>query len=415
MSKRDLRMTKSLIKRILVVFLALMLGFRNPDRIFAATSKQDLENANSAKAAIDKKMQDVKDQLAQLNKDKTNIEKYISELDKNLAAIDTDIDNLNTQIGATEIEIEKSKEELEIAQKEQNDQYEAMKLRIKYMYESGSESSYLKMLLEAKSMSDLLNKAEYINRITQYDRKMLDEFAEVAKKIEETKALLEEDLASLEEMKIDVQAQREALALVQETKVKELGSLNSKNADAKNYYSQLEAEAAQQEKEIRAIEAELKRQEEEARKAEEAAKKAGTTPAVTVQRYDGGKFKWPTPSTRITSPYGDKEDRSSAHKGVDIGAQKIGVSGDPIYAAYGGTVVTSTYSSSAGNYIMINHGDGLMTVYMHCSQLLVSPGQKVNQGDKIALMGTTGNSTGVHLHFGVRLNGNYVNPMSYFG
>lgn len=406
---------ESVLHRIMVVVLALIIAFSMTEQAVAETTKQDLEQANAAKNTIDKKIEEVKNQLSQLSKDKTSIEGYIAELDENLASIDGDINSLIEQIANTEEEITQAQEALEIAQQEEAKQYESMKLRIKYMYESGTDSSYFNMLLEARDMSDLLNKAEYINRISKYDRQMLDEYAATAKQIAETKELLEADLAALESMKTDVEAQKEALALVQEAKVSELSNLNSKNEDAKAYYAQLEADRIQQEKEIQAIEAELKRQEEEARKAEEAAKKNGTTSTVTVQRYDGGKFKWPTPSTRITSPWGDSDGRSSPHQGVDIGAQTRGVSGDPIYAAYSGTVVTATYSSSAGNWIWINHGDGLMTVYMHCSKLMVSVGQKVNKGDTIALMGTTGNSTGVHLHFGVRKNGSYVNPMSYFG
>ena len=124
---------------------------------------------------------------------------------------------------------------------------------------------------------------------------------------------------------------------------------------------------------------------------------------------------WPTVSRRITSDYGDTEDRSSGHKGIDIGATTPGVSGDAIYAAASGTVTLATYSSSAGNWIWIYHGNGLYTVYMHCSALLVSVGDTVSQGQTIARMGSTGNSTGAHLHFGVRLNGSYVNPWNYFG
>lgn len=100
---------------------------------------------------------------------------------------------------------------------------------------------------------------------------------------------------------------------------------------------------------------------------------------------------------------------SDYHKGVDIGA----ASGTPIYAAAGGTVVISTYHYSAGNYILINHGGGVYTVYMHCSKLLVDVGDKVNQGDKIGLVGSTGYSTGPHLHFGVRINGTYYDPLNY--
>ncbi len=405
----------SATRKIVAITLVGILVLTSERPAFAETTKQDLSDANSAKEAIDKKIQDVQNQLNQLSKDKKDIESYIRQLDSNLADIDGDINSLNEQISTKKDEITEAQATLDIIQKQSDEQYESMKLRIKYMYENGTDSSYLNMLINAKNMSELLNKAEYINKITSYDRQMLDEFAALSAQINETKTLMEADLESLESMQIEVEGQKQALAIVQDAKISELEKLDNKTADAKAYREQLEKDRIEQEKVIQQIEAELKRQEEEARRAAEEAAKNGTTPTVTVPKYDGGKFKWPTPSTRITSPWGDMEDRSSPHQGVDIGALKRGVSGDPIYAAYDGTVVTATYSSSAGNWIWINHGDGLMTVYMHCSKLLVSPGTKVKKGDTIALMGTTGNSNGVHLHFGVRLNGKYVNPMTYFG
>lgn len=405
---------QSVVKKVTAVILVSVLSLTSY-RPALADTKQDLSNANDAKAAIEKKLQDVQNQLSQLNKDKKNIESYIKELDSNLASIDGDINSLGIQIEDKKNEITQAQEMLETVQQQSQEQYESMKLRIKYMYENGTDSSYLNMLITAQDMSDLLNKAEYINKITEYDRQMLDQYAATEQQIAETKALLEADLTSLEQMQVEVEGQKQALALIQSTKVNELQKLDNKSADAKAYQAQLEKDKKEQEAAILAMEAEIKRQEEEARRKAEEAKKNGTTPAVTVPTYDGGKFKWPTPSTRITSPYGDMEDRSSPHQGVDIGAKTRGVSGDPIYAAYDGTVALATYSSSAGNWIWINHGNGLMTVYMHCSKLLVSEGTKVKKGDTIALMGTTGNSTGVHLHFGVRLNGKYVNPMSYFG
>ena len=132
-----------------------------------------------------------------------------------------------------------------------------------------------------------------------------------------------------------------------------------------------------------------------------------TQPAVSA-------FTWPCPSSRrITSDYGPRESptagASSYHKGIDIGAAY----GADIVAAADGTVVFAGYSNSAGNYVTVNHGGGLYTVYMHCSSLLVSKGQSVSRGQVIAKVGSTGISTGNHLHFGVSLNGSYVNPWNY--
>ena len=125
-------------------------------------------------------------------------------------------------------------------------------------------------------------------------------------------------------------------------------------------------------------------------------------------------FTWPCPaSSRITSSFGDRESptegASSNHKGVDIGAS----TGSAVLAAADGTVVIATYSASAGNYVMINHGGGVYTVYMHMSSIAVSVGQEVSRGETVGAVGSTGYSTGPHLHFGLRINGTYVNPLSY--
>ena len=192
-------------------------------------------------------------------------------------------------------------------------------------------------------------------------------------------------------------------------KTAELKSYNSKIAASEGSLSDLEKDIAAQEDKIKAIEAELKRKEEEAKKAAlEAGQKYNTVSIGNIN------FIWPCPaSSRITSSFGDRESptegASSSHQGIDIGAS----TGSSILAAASGTVTISTYSYSAGNYIMINHGGGVSTVYMHCSELLVSAGQEVTQGQVIAKVGSTGYSTGPHLHFGIRVNGSYVNPINY--
>ena len=192
-------------------------------------------------------------------------------------------------------------------------------------------------------------------------------------------------------------------------KTAELNSYNSKIAASAGSLLELEKDIAAQEDKIKAIEAEIRRKEEEAKKAALAAGQKYNT--VSIGNIN---FIWPCPSSsRITSSFGDRESptegASSSHQGVDIGAS----TGSSILAAASGTVTISTYSYSAGNYIMINHGGGVSTVYMHCSELLVSAGQEVTQGQVIAKVGSTGYSTGPHLHFGIRVNGSYVNPINY--
>ncbi|MBR3600838.1 MAG: peptidoglycan DD-metalloendopeptidase family protein, partial [Lachnospiraceae bacterium] len=295
-----------------------------------------------------------------------------------------------------EAEIEVTKKELEEAIKVEEAQYEEMKIRIKFMYEKGSDF-YLDMMLGADSFGDMLNKANYVEAISSYDRQKLEEFQMNRELIEVCKAELEEEEALLQEAKAAVEEEQKNLETLIDSKNKEItqfeGDIKKKEASIKEY----EAYIREQDETIAALERALREME------------------GSNLQYDGGMFKWPAPSyTRITSPFGWRihpvYGDNRFHNGVDMAAP----GGSPILAAYSGTVAAAGYSSTMGNYIYINHGSGLVTIYMHASALYVKAGQSVAKGDKIAAVGTTGTSTGNHLHFGVRLNGSYVDPMGYF-
>lgn len=400
------------------------------------TTADQLSGANDKKDSIAEEIQNTKDEIEKLGQDKTDVESYIKQLDEKQAGIAGKISSLNEQLTSKQTEIDENEVLLEQAKVDIQDQYESMKLRIKYMYEHSNET-YFEVLLSSSDMGDMLNKAEYISKITEYDREMLVRYVETEQLISDTETLLQNDYEQIASMKESVEAQQSSLELVQQAKNEELASLTAQTTHKESYMSQLEKDKAEQESEIQAIEAEIKKQEEEAQKQaalkQQAANNAtnaggntgkntgsntenntgGNTGGTTTPTYNGGMFAWPTASTRITSNWGDAEERSSPHNGIDIGALSPGVSGDPIYAAADGVVAWANYSSSAGNWIGISHGDGLITVYMHNSQILISKGDTVSKGQKIALMGSTGNSTGAHLHFGVRLNGSYVNPWNY--
>lgn len=220
---------------------------------------------------------------------------------------------------------------------------------------------------------------------------------------------LNEEHESLLALQDTTRAKQQSVKRLMASKQEELAAVQARIATAQNELDQYTADIKAQEEQMKRIEAEMKRREEEARKK---AEEAGKT--YTVSNLGNINFKWPCPSSsRITSNFGDRESptegASANHKGMDIGAG----TGADIIAAAAGQVVISTYSYSAGNYIMIDHGGGVSTVYMHCSQLLVSEGANVTQGQVIAKVGSTGYSTGPHLHFGIRSGGNYVDPRNY--
>ena len=205
----------------------------------------------------------------------------------------------------------------------------------------------------------------------------------------------------MEEAKKNVETEQESLENLISQKQAEIAAYEEDIKNREQVLKEYEAEIAAQNAEIKELE----------NAAKALQKQLEETNNANKRKYDGGMFTWPAPSyTRISDEYGNRMHPilkvQQFHNGLDMAAP----GGSPILAAYNGTVVAAAYSSSMGNYIMIDHGDNLFTIYMHASALYVSNGAEVTKGQKIAAVGSTGRSTGNHLHFSVRLNGSYVSP-----
>lgn len=365
-----------------------------------ADKQEAISEANELKKQLQSGLTDVKKVISGLEKSKNNLSAYISELDTTLSLAQAKILELNTLITEKEAEIKKTTEELTAAKEAEEDQYEAMKLRIRLIYERG-ESMYLEMLMSAQSFGDMINRADYIEELTAYDRRMLEQYQATREYVEVCKAQLEAEQVVLAEAKVEVEAEEAALETLIAEKQKEITAYENDINNREQLVKEYEAEVAAQEAEIKALEEAI------------AAEKAALANA-TKRKYDGGMFAWPAPSyKRISDDYGYRIHpilkTKQFHNGIDMAAP----GGSPILAAYDGTVTAAAYSATMGNYIMIDHGDNLYTIYMHASKLYVSKGAEVVKGQKIAAVGTTGRSTGNHLHFSVRLNGSYMNPWEY--
>lgn len=365
--------------------------------------QNQIKDAEKEKDKLKQGLTDVKKLKKELEKSKDNLEKYIVQLDSNLDVVNAKIDELQTTISQKEADIEVTTRELNEAIEIEQNQYEAMKVRIQFMYEQG-DTFYLEALLGADSFGDILNRADYFEDVASYDRKKLEEYMLSRQLIELCKQELELEKEVLEEAKLAQEIEQENLEELIEAKEQQItayeADINNKEAAIKQY----EDDIAMQTEIITQLEAAVA--EEKRKLLEENGQ---------VLKYDGGMFKWPAPSyTRISSDYGNRTHPTLGvvlfHNGVDMAAP----GGSKILAAYDGRVVAADYSSTMGNYIMIDHGDNLYTVYMHAKALYVSKGDVVVKGEHIAAVGTTGRSTGNHLHFSVRLNGNYVNPWNYF-
>ena len=393
---------KRIGKQLLIAALAATCGFTS------YASKTDIDKAEDQKDSLEAQKEKMEQALTDLEGLKSDTQAYVKKLDSTLDGILDELAVLEGQISEKEASIETTNLELEAAKETEESQYESMKLRIRYMYEKG-ETNYIDLLLRSQSMSELLNRAEYISQISEYDRNMLVVYQDTKNSIVEKEAKLQAERTELLAIQEETKQRQDDVESLLAAKNKELSQYESQIAVTQDQIEQYQQDIKAQEDKIKAIEAEIKRKEEEARKkAEQQGKKYET------KNIGDLKLVWPCPSSsRITSQFGGRESpvagASSNHQGLDIGA----ATGSDIIAAASGEVTISTYSYSAGNYIMINHGGGIYTVYMHASKLLVSVGDQVKQGDVIAKVGSTGYSTGPHLHFGIRLNGSYVNPLTY--
>jgi murein DD-endopeptidase MepM/ murein hydrolase activator NlpD len=239
--------------------------------------------------------------------------------------------------------------------------------------------------------------------LSRYDNEKLAEFVAHSQYVALCKEVLEENKELLEEAKEAVEAEQATTVALIEDKTEQINALMNDIAQKERAIREYEADIAEQNEIIKALEKAV---------AEERAALA----AANARKYDGGVFSWPVPSsTRVTEEYGNRIhpilNIPQFHNGIDIGAP----TGDSIVAAYRGKVIAAAYSAVMGNYIMIDHGDAVYTIYMHASKLLVAEGAEVSKGQKIALVGSTGRSTGPHLHFSVRVSGEYVSPWVYFG
>lgn len=399
----------TMIRRITALGLMLVLAAGIPIQASSAStekvtedaaSTKSLQEAQDEKAQLEKALKEAQSTIEDLKDSKGDIESKVTELNQQLIDISARITDLENQLTAKSEDIQETKDELAGAKEREAQQYADMKVRIQFMYENG-QTSYLEALLSSRNISEFLNSADYIAQIQSYDRQKLTEYQDTVESIVNLEAQLEQEYTDLEALKSTVESNKATVAAMMRQKESELADISGDIEDAQSDADYYAAEIQAQEELIAAI------------KRAEAEKAAA---GVEEHPYAGGAFRWPCPSsTRVTSDYGTRvspmSGASSNHKGIDIGAS----AGADIIAAADGTVTAASYSSAAGNYVMIDHGGGLYTVYMHASSLLVSPGQTVSAGDVIAKVGSTGISTGSHLHFGVSLNGSYVSPWSYLG
>ncbi len=377
-----------------------------------------IQKAEEAKKQAEKRVKDLKEEIAELENNKGDILEYVKKVDKKMEKVSETISDLRKQINAARNSLVTLKKELKEAQAVEKVQYETMKKRIKYMYENGS-GAYMDVVFSASSLADFLNRSEYIEKISKYDTNLFEQYTKLKKDVELRRTRMEAKIEQIAMLQEEAAADKNALKELKENKKSEVNRLKSAISYRDDKVRTFHEQVAKQEREVENLLLEKQKiieQQEAQRRAQEAqaAQQGNAVPPASDAYANAGQLRWPlqiagTISSRFGSRTSPTQGASTNHRGIDIAVAE----GTPIVASAAGTVVTATYSASAGNYIMIYHGNSLYTVYMHASKLAVGEEAQVKQGDVIAYVGSTGVSTGAHLHFGVSINGNYVDPLNY--
>lgn len=393
-------------KRLAALFVVVVLLCPMTNTV--STEAKTAAEARQRKSELQSQKKQAKANIAKYQASIENLFDNIQALDNKLDKLGRRVNKLTDKLNNKRADLKQTRTDLAAAKKREKSQYENMKTRIKYMYENGNDT-YMTALFAAESFSDVMNQKEYVDQVAEYDATMYQRYKETRIQIQENEKKLEKEVKQVKALTEQVKAER---STVQQTMKRKTDKMER----YQNHVAKNEALIHSYNKSIKAEERAIKAAEKAAKAAAQNSSGGGSLPESTSgnSTYTGGQFLWPCPaSTTITSPFGWRVHPVNGgrrlHAGVDIATP----TGSSVLAAEAGTVIVSQYSSSAGNYIMIDHGGGLSTVYMHNSSLLVSVGEKVKRGQTIAYSGSTGWSTGPHLHFSVRVNGEYVNPMPY--
>ncbi len=424
------------------LLLSLTPAFNTPQ--FAVYAEETKEDVQQQKDEAEAGQAEAEANAAKYQKQVDSLVKTVTELDAQMTDISVQIVEKKQEASDLQAEIDDTQKKLAAAQVSEDNQYEAMKKRIQYLYEEG-DVEYIDALLSSASFEDSLNKSEYVDQISSYDQKQLNKLVKTKNDIASYEKTLEKDLADVETVKADLEQKQSDLDDVITQKNDEINKYSGDVAVQQAIAAEFAQKASDLDdklaniaiQEAAAREAELKRQQEEQKQQQQQQVEdnnngdnddngggsnddngggsddngGGSSGGSTTGT---GQFIWPVSTGGvITDTYGPRDaptaGASTWHRGLDIGCGY----GDAILAADSGVVTVAEWGESGGNYVMIDHGNGFVTMYLHNSSLAVSVGDVVSQGQTIAYAGSTGYSTGTHCHFSVFLNGEYVNPQDY--
>ena len=368
-----------------------------------------LTELQQEQAKLEQEQEENDAKLASLKEDQSKQQEYKDALDAQMQNLQSQIDGLNTQINSLDASIEEKNTAIAEKQKNIDEDVETLKERLCAIYMMG-DASTLEILLQSESVIDMAQKVELLNIITEHDTKLIAQLTADMESIADEKAEIESEKEQVAAARTELESKGSELASVQAEAERVLEELNQSVASVQAESDRIAEEKAQASAEIDQWWKDYYAQLAAQNNSSSGSSGGSSSGSIGSGGYvSTGNFTWPVPGfTNISCGY------SSGHKAIDISGGGRTIYGTPIVAADSGKVVTATYHYSYGNYVMIDHGGGYSTLYAHASSLTVSAGQTVTKGQTIAYVGSTGNSTGPHLHFEVRVNGNRQNPFNWF-
>lgn len=333
------------------------------------------------------KQKNISNQLKQVKKKEGEVITKLQTLEEKINKSEEEIESLKNKISTKESEISLTLENLQVAEENIDKKQDIMGDRINVMYRKGN-IGYIEVLLNSKNITELLTNLDMVKKIVAHDVDLLKELKGQRDIIEEEKISLENQKRQLINLKSSVEQEQKSLQVSRGEQERLRSDLAKDKVALEKMLDQAKKEADELTNKLRSLQ--------------------------SSGAYVGGVLKWPVPGyTRVSSPFGNRIHPvlkvPKLHTGIDIAVP----AGKDVVAAGNGKVITSGNLGGYGKTVIIDHGGGIMTLYAHNSRLLVSQGSNVVKGQKIALVGSTGMSTGPHLHFEVRKNGQYVNPIPY--
>ncbi len=418
------------LKRILCAMLSVYIISMPFALSVSSAGAESIDSLQQELKELEQKNQEYQDILDKTQEDINEKEEYskalvskVEVLDDKIALTRESINDLNDSIDEKEKDIEQANSEIE-------DQLDALCERLRIIYMAGNASD-IEIIFGAKDFSDFIDKVSLIKTLSNYDKTLIDEINVKLSEISEQKVLLEEDKADLEVQKASLEEDQAELNALIEENDEILRNLYSTNKEAEDALSNGEFESEEIENQIKEYYASLQQssQNQTSNTGSTGGSSSGSsggssTPSIDVPTTSG--YVWPVPGFYYLSSEWSEDRYTYNHGGIDIAGG--GIMGATVVAADGGTVIASyngcphNWGKNAscgcgggyGNYVMIDHGNGKMTVYAHMTNTVVSTGQSVSKGQTIGYVGSTGYSTGPHLHFECRYNGVKYNPMDEY-